>query len=66
LGGALFLNIMGAGWRGHFVSRSTALAWLDLKSQKGRTLVSGNATLADPKISPDGNFVSLFATTTFG
>jgi len=36
----------------------TALAWLDLKSQTGRTLVSGKATLADPKISPDGRFVS--------
>src|SRR6058998_1684411 len=36
----------------------TALAWLDLKTQTGRTLVSGKATLADPKISPDGKFVS--------
>src|SRR5216683_2812239 len=36
----------------------TALAWLDMKSQTGRTLVSGKATLADPKISPDGRFVS--------
>jgi dipeptidyl-peptidase-4 len=36
----------------------TALAWLDLKSQTGRTLVSGKATLADPKISPDGRYVS--------
>ena len=36
----------------------TALAWLDLKSQKERTLVSSNTTPADPKISPDGNFVS--------
>src|SRR6266436_1821310 len=37
----------------------TALAWLDImKSQTGRTLVSGKATLADPKISPDGRFVS--------
>src|SRR5436309_14949984 len=32
----------------------TALAWLDLKTQTGRTLVSGKATLADPNISPDG------------
>src|SRR6266852_6149533 len=37
---------------------STALAWLDMKSQTGRTLVSGKATIADPKISPDGRFVS--------
>jgi len=36
----------------------TALAWLDLKSQAARTLVSGKAALADPKISPDGKFVS--------
>src|ERR1700694_5712681 len=35
-----------------------ALAWLDVKSQTGRTLVSGKATLADPKISPDGRNVS--------
>jgi dipeptidyl-peptidase 4 len=37
---------------------STALAWLDLKTQTERTLVSGKATLADPKISPDGRNVS--------
>src|SRR6202140_1265858 len=36
----------------------TALAWLDVKSQTERTLVSGKATLADPKISPDGRNVS--------
>lgn len=36
----------------------TALAWLDLKSQSARTLVSGKATVADPKISPDGRHVS--------
>ena len=36
----------------------TALAWLDIKSQAGRTLVSGKAAIADPKISPDGRFVS--------
>ena len=36
----------------------TALAWLDVKSQTGRTLVSGKGTIADPKISPDGRFVS--------
>jgi len=35
-----------------------ALAWLDVKSQTERTLVSGKATLADPKISPDGRSVS--------
>src|SRR2546425_469757 len=36
----------------------TALAWFDLKSQAARTLVSGKAPIADPKISPDGRFVS--------
>src|SRR5437879_6158442 len=36
----------------------TALAWFELKSQVARTLVSGKAALADPKISPDGKFVS--------
>lgn len=36
----------------------TGLAWLDLKTQTGRTLVSGKAALADPKISPDGRYVS--------
>jgi dipeptidyl-peptidase-4 len=36
----------------------TALAWLDLKSQGTRTLVSGAANIADPKISPDGRSVS--------
>jgi dipeptidyl-peptidase-4 len=36
----------------------TALAWLDVKSQTGRTLVSDKAALADPKISPDGRYVS--------
>jgi dipeptidyl-peptidase 4 len=36
----------------------TALAWLDLKTQTGRTLVSGKAALADPKISPDGRCIS--------
>src|SRR6202158_4858121 len=35
-----------------------ALAWLDVKSQTERTLVSSKATLADPKISPDGRNVS--------
>ncbi|MCU1317594.1 MAG: dipeptidyl-peptidase-4 [Candidatus Acidoferrum typicum] len=37
---------------------STALAWLDVKSQTARTLVSGKATLAEAKISPDGRSVS--------
>src|ERR1700687_3657077 len=36
----------------------TALAWLDLKSQTARTLVSAQAAIADPKISPDGRYVS--------
>src|SRR3989475_5502787 len=36
----------------------TALAWLDLKSQVARTLVSGKAAISDPKISPDGRQVS--------
>lgn len=36
----------------------TALAWLDVKSQMGRTVVSGKAAIADPKISPDGRYVS--------
>src|SRR5712664_2030186 len=36
----------------------TALAWLDVKPQTGRTLVAGKVTLADPKISPDGRYVS--------
>src|SRR5437899_6910394 len=36
----------------------TALAWLDMKSQTGRALVSGKAAIADPKISPDGRYVS--------
>jgi len=36
----------------------TALAWFDLKSQTTRTLASGKAGIADPKISPDGRYVS--------
>lgn len=35
-----------------------ALIWFELKSKAPRTLVSGKAALADPKISPDGKFVS--------
>jgi dipeptidyl-peptidase-4 len=34
------------------------LVWFELKSKAARTLVSGKASLADPKISPDGRFVS--------
>jgi dipeptidyl-peptidase-4 len=37
---------------------ATALAWFDMKTQTARTLASGKARLADPKISPDGKFVS--------
>jgi dipeptidyl-peptidase-4 len=37
---------------------STALAWFDLKMQASRTLVSGKEAIADPKISPDGKYVS--------
>jgi len=36
----------------------TTLEWFDLKSQVARTLVSGKTTIADPKISPDGRYVS--------
>ncbi len=36
----------------------TALAWFDLKSQTARPLVSGKEPIADPKISPDGKWVS--------
>lgn len=35
-----------------------SLAWFGLKSQSGKVLVSGEKALADPKISPDGKFVS--------
>jgi dipeptidyl-peptidase-4 len=34
------------------------LAWFDLKTQNARPLVSGKEALADPKISPDGRYVS--------
>jgi len=37
---------------------ANSLAWYDLKSQSSRVLVSGTKELADPKISPDGKFVS--------
>jgi dipeptidyl-peptidase-4 len=36
----------------------TSLAWYDLQSQSSRVLVSGTKDLGDPKISPDGKFVS--------
>jgi dipeptidyl-peptidase-4 len=36
----------------------TSLVWFDLKTQAGRTLVSGNEDIADPKISPNGQYVS--------
>ncbi len=35
-----------------------ALVWFDLKAQTPHTLVYGKAALTDPKISPDGKFVS--------
>jgi dipeptidyl-peptidase 4 len=38
---------------------ATSLAWFDLKTQASRTLVSGKEGIADPKISPDGRYVSL-------
>src|SRR5258708_14901448 len=43
---------------GILFQRPTSLAWMDWKSHTGRTLVSGKTTLAYPKISPDGRFVS--------
>jgi dipeptidyl-peptidase 4 len=36
----------------------TYLAWFDLKTQTSRTLVSGKEGISDPKISPDGHYVS--------
>ena len=33
-------------------------AWFDLKTQTSRGLVSGKERIADPKISPDGKYVS--------
>ena len=36
----------------------TSLAWFDVKTQASRTLVSGKEGIADPKISPDGRYVS--------
>ncbi len=37
---------------------ANSLAWLDLKTQTARPLVSGKEAIADPKISPDGRYVS--------
>src|SRR5260370_5954161 len=36
----------------------TSLAWFDVKTQTSRTLISGKDSIADPKISPDGRYVS--------
>jgi dipeptidyl-peptidase-4 len=36
----------------------TSLAWFDLKTQASRALVSGKERISDPKISPDGRYVS--------
>jgi dipeptidyl-peptidase 4 len=36
----------------------TALAWLELQTGASKTLISGKAAIADPKISPDGRYVS--------
>jgi dipeptidyl-peptidase 4 len=37
---------------------STSLAWFDVKTETARTLLSGKENIADPKISPDGRYVS--------
>ncbi len=37
---------------------ATSLAWFDAKTQTAHTLVSGKERIADPKISPDGRYVS--------
>jgi dipeptidyl-peptidase-4 len=37
---------------------ATSLAWFDAKTQAAHTLVSGKESIADPKISPDGRYVS--------
>jgi dipeptidyl-peptidase 4 len=37
---------------------ANALVWYDLNTQTPRTLVSGKQEIADPKISPDGRYVS--------
>jgi dipeptidyl-peptidase 4 len=36
----------------------SSLAWFDLKTQTARPLVSGKEAIADPKISPNGRYVS--------
>jgi len=36
----------------------TSLSWFDLKTQTPRTLVSGKEPIGDPKISPNGRYVS--------
>ena len=36
----------------------SSLAWFDLKTQTARPIVSGEQEIADPKISPDGRYVS--------
>src|SRR5260370_20674113 len=37
---------------------STALSWFDLKTETSRTLLHAKESLADPKISPDGHYIS--------
>ncbi len=37
---------------------ANSLVWFDLNSQTGRVLVNGKAELGDPKISPDGKYLS--------
>src|SRR6266852_3849496 len=36
----------------------TSLAWFDLKTHGSRTFVCGKESIVDPKISPDGRYVS--------
>jgi dipeptidyl-peptidase-4 len=36
----------------------TSLVWFDWKTQAARTLVSGKKDIMDPKVSPDGRYVS--------
>jgi dipeptidyl-peptidase-4 len=37
---------------------ATSLAWFDVKTEATRTLLSGKENIADPKISPDGRYIS--------
>ncbi len=37
---------------------STALSWFDLKTETSRTLLHAKESIADPKISPDGHYIS--------